>query len=47
MATVNKSLAHLEELGVVAELTNRQRGRVFSYRGYVEALAAETGQGGK
>jgi Fic family protein len=40
-ATVNKSLAHLEGLGVVAELTNRQRGRVFSYHGYVDELAAE------
>lgn len=40
-ATVNKSLAHLERIGVVVELTNRQRGRVFSYRKYVEELAAE------
>jgi Fic family protein len=40
-ATVNKSLAHLEHLGIVAELTNRQRGRVFSYRRYVEELAVE------
>ena len=40
-ATVNKSLAHLERLGVVAELTNRQRDRVFSYRRYVDELAAE------
>ena len=40
-ATVNKSLAHLETLGVVAELTNRQRGRVFSYQRYVETLSAE------
>lgn len=40
-ATVNKSLAHLETLGVVTELTNRQRGRVFSYRRYVDELAAE------
>jgi Fic family protein len=39
-ATVNKSLAHLETLGVVAELTNRKRGRVFSYRKYVEKLSA-------
>lgn len=39
-ATVNKSLAHLEKLDVVLELTNRQRGRVFSYRGYIEELAA-------
>jgi Fic family protein len=40
-ATVNKSLAHLERIGVVAELTNRQRGRVFSYRRYVDILADE------
>ena len=40
-ATVNKSLAHLERIRVVAELTSRQRGRVFSYRGYVKELAAE------
>ncbi|MCZ7616775.1 MAG: Fic family protein [Myxococcota bacterium] len=40
-ATVNKSLAHLKRLGVVAELTNRKRGRVFAYRRYVDELAAE------
>jgi len=40
-ATVNKSLAHLERIRVVAELTNRRRGRVFSYRSYVNELAAE------
>jgi Fic family protein len=40
-ATVNKSLAHLERVGVVAELTNRRRGRVFAYRKYVDELAAE------
>src|SRR5690606_40075662 len=40
-ATVNKSLAHLERVGIVGELTNRQRGRVFSYRQYVKELAAE------
>jgi Fic family protein len=40
-ATVNKSLAHLEGTGIVGELTSRQRGRVFSYRRYVEELTAE------
>jgi Fic family protein len=40
-ATVNKSLAHLERIGIVNELTNRQRGRVFSYRKYVEELSTE------
>ncbi len=37
-ATVNKSLAHLERLGVVEELTRKQRGRVFSYARYAEIL---------
>ncbi len=40
-ATVNKTLAHLQRLGVVEELTARQRGRVFSYRQYVALLNAE------
>jgi Fic family protein len=40
-ATVNKSLVHLERIGVIAELTNRQRGRVFAYRRYVDELASE------
>ena len=40
-ATVNKSLAHLGDLGIVSELTKRQRGRVFSYRRYVKLLNAE------
>lgn len=37
-ATVNKSLAHLERLGIVTELTSRQRGRVFSYARYTAIL---------
>ncbi|KAB2963672.1 MAG: Fic family protein [Thermoanaerobaculia bacterium] len=45
-ATVNKSLAHLESLGVVAELTRRRRGRVFSYRRYVELLSSEPAKHG-
>lgn len=40
-ATVNKCLVQLEKLGIVRELTKRKRGRVFSYRKYVELLAAE------
>ena len=40
-ATVNKSLAHLTHIGVVGEVTNRQRDRVFSYLKYVEVLSAE------
>ena len=44
-ATVNKSLVHLERLGILSELTNRQRGRVFAYRRYVDELTAELGEG--
>jgi Fic family protein len=40
-ATVNKTLAHLERLGLVGELTSRQRGRVFGYSACVELLNAE------
>ncbi len=40
-ATVNKALAHLVDLDIVGELTNRQRGRVFSYRRYVDELTVE------
>lgn len=40
-ATVNKSLDHLIDLGIVGELTNRQRGRVFSYRRYVDVLTLD------
>jgi Fic family protein len=42
-ATVNKTLVHLTQLGVVQEITNKQRGRVFSYRGYVDVLNEELG----
>jgi Fic family protein len=37
-ATVNKSLAHLERIKVVSELTQKQRGRVFSYTRYAAIL---------
>jgi len=37
-ATVNKSLANLERLGIVRELTARRRNRLFSYHQYVEIM---------
>ena len=37
-ATVNKALGHLEQLGVVRELTAQKRNRLFSYNGYVEIM---------
>jgi len=37
-ATVNKSIEHLQRLGIVRELTSRKRNRVFSYTGYLEIM---------
>jgi Fic family protein len=39
-ATVNKTLALLQGLGLVAELTGGRRGRVFAYRAYVALINA-------
>ena len=44
-ATVNKSLVHLQEIGIVKEMTRRQRDRVFSYPRYVHLLNAELDSG--
>lgn len=35
-ATVNKALSHLEQLGIVRELTAQKRNRLFCYKEYVE-----------
>jgi Fic family protein len=37
-ATVNKALGHLEQLGIVRELTARKRNRLFSYAEYVKIM---------
>ncbi len=37
-ATVNKCLAYLEELGIVRELTQQKRNRLYSYARYVEIM---------
>ncbi|MBF0156367.1 MAG: Fic family protein [Magnetococcales bacterium] len=42
-ATVNKALERLEHLGIIRELTQKQRNRLFSYIRYVEILNAGTG----
>ncbi len=44
-ATVNKTLARLEALGLVEEVSARQRGRIFVYRQYVDLLNAGLGAG--
>ena len=40
--TVNAALAGLERLGVVGEITGRRRGRVFSYRAYLNIFSEGT-----
>jgi Fic family protein len=42
-ATVNKTLVHLENIGIVKELTAKKRNRLFSYAGYVEIMNQGTG----
>jgi len=46
-ATVNKCLGHVERLGIVRELTDRKRNRLFSYAGYLEILNKGTELPGK
>ena len=41
-ATVNNSLGHLEQLGIVRELTARKRNRLYSYWEYVEIVSRGT-----
>ncbi|MFH1215501.1 MAG: Fic family protein [Pseudomonadota bacterium] len=41
-ATVNKALGHLEQLGIVGELTAQKRNRLFSYAGYVKIMSEGT-----
>jgi Fic family protein len=41
-ATVNKALGHLEQLGIVKELTAQKRNRLFSYAGYIEIMSHGT-----
>lgn len=40
--TITKSVQHLEDLGIVREITGKQRGRVFAYSGYLEILSRGT-----
>jgi len=38
LPTVGKSLEHLVDLGIVREVTGKQRRRVFAYRKYLDVL---------
>ena len=40
-ATVNRALGHLQRLGIVKEVTQRQRNRLFSYAAYIDIMARE------
>jgi Fic family protein len=40
--TINATLADLERLGIVEEVTGRRRGRVFGYSGYLAILSEGT-----
>lgn len=40
--TVNAALADLERFGILEEITGRKRGRVFSYRAYLNILSEGT-----
>ena len=42
-ATINKSLGHLVELGIIREITRKRRNRIFSYDGYIAILDEGTG----
>jgi Fic family protein len=42
MPAISRVLAALEEIGLVREITGRQRNRVFSYAGYVRILSEGT-----
>jgi hypothetical protein len=39
---VHKTLGHLEHLGIVNELTDQKRNRLFSYAGYIEIMNRAT-----
>ncbi|MCE5231251.1 hypothetical protein LLG95_16870 [bacterium] len=41
-APINKALSHLQKIGIVRELTQRKRNRMFSYSTYIEILNKET-----
>jgi Fic family protein len=36
--TVNSAIEQLEKLGIMTEITGKQRRRLFSYRGYLDIL---------
>ena len=43
MPTVNSAISELQRLGVVQEVTGRKRGRVYSYRAFMDILSEGVG----
>ncbi len=41
-ATVNKALAHLEQLNIVEEMTSQKRNRIFTYTRYLRLMSRDT-----
>jgi Fic family protein len=42
VATVNRALGHLEQLGIIRELTDQKRNSLFSYTRYVDIMNRDT-----
>ena len=43
MPTINSALSDLQRLGVMHEVTGRKRGRVYSYRAFMDILSEGVG----
>ena len=43
MSIINSAINELKRLGVVQEVTGRKRGRVYSYRAFMEILSEGVG----
>ncbi len=39
MPTINSAIGELQRLGIVQEVTGRKRGRVYSYRAFIDILS--------
>lgn len=42
-ASINSALSELQRLGIVHEVTGRKRGRVYSYRAFMDILSEGVG----
>ena len=43
MPTVNSAIGELQRLGIVQEVTGRKRGRIYSYRAFMDILSEGVG----